>query len=329
MMEHMEARLAALLNDDSSISPDIFQKAGEIIRSGGLVAFPTETVYGLGANALDAEAVKKIYLAKGRPSDNPLILHVSSLAMAESVVDVNWRARCLMDKFWPGPLSLVLKAKNIVPLSTRGGLSTAAVRMPDNSTALKVIQSAGVPIAAPSANKSGRPSPTDARTVADDIGDAVALVIDGGLTRVGLESAVLDITGENAVLLRPGGVSKEMLEEALKEEVLFPQDRNIIKRSPGTRYRHYAPAIPLKLSDPEKAEELAEGRKWAWIGTQVPQGIPFVKIIFSDEDEYAKELFRVLRTIEKSGAELIIAQKPLSIGIGPALYDRLIRASGI
>ena len=125
----MEARLTALLNGDSSISPDIFQKAGEIIRSGGLVAFPTETVYGLGANALDAEAVKKIYLAKGRPSDNPLILHVSSLAMAESVVDVNWRARCLMDKFWPGPLSLVLKAKNIVPLSTRGGLSTAAVRI--------------------------------------------------------------------------------------------------------------------------------------------------------------------------------------------------------
>ena len=328
-MTQMEARLEALLKGEDNISPEIFQKAGEIIRSGGLVAFPTETVYGLGANALDADAVKKIYLAKGRPSDNPLILHVSSLAMAEMVVDVNWRAKYLMDKFWPGPLSLVLKAKDIVPLRTRGGLFTAAVRMPDNSIALKVIQSAGVPIAAPSANKSGRPSPTDAQTVADDIGSAVALVIDGGFTRVGLESTVLDITGDNAVLLRPGGVSKEMLEEALGEAVLLPQDNSIIKRSPGTRYRHYAPSIPLKLSDPEKAEESAEGRKWAWIGTQMPKGTPFAKIIFCDEDEYAKELFRALRTIEKSGAELIIAQKPLNIGIGPALYDRLVRASNI
>lgn len=329
MTENMEERIAALLKNNDAIEPEIFKKGSEIIKNGGLVAFPTETVYGLGANALDADAVKKIYLAKGRPSDNPLILHVSSLEMAESVVRVNWRARYLMDKFWPGPLSLVLEAKPVVPSRTRGGLPTAAVRMPNNGIALKLIAASGVPIAAPSANKSGRPSPTDAKTVLEDIGDGVNLIIDGGSTDVGLESTVLDVTGESPVLLRPGGISKEMIEEELGDAVLLPQDSNIIKRSPGTRYRHYAPSIPLKLSTPENALILVENSTWAWIGTALPEGEPNINIIFTDENEYAKELFRALRTIEKSGAEVIIAQIPSKDGIGPALYDRLIRASGI
>ena len=329
MTENMEERLSALLKNDDGIEPEIFKKGAEIIRNGGLVAFPTETVYGLGANALNADAVKKIYLAKGRPSDNPLILHVSSLEMAESVVSVNWRSKYLMDKFWPGPLSIVLEAKPIVPSRTRGGLSTAAVRMPDNGIALKLIEASGVPIAAPSANKSGRPSPTDAKTVLDDIGNEVNLIIDGGSTRVGLESTVLDMTGDSPVLLRPGGISKEMIEDALGDSVLLPQDNNIIKRSPGTRYRHYAPVIPLKMSLPADAEQKAGKSTWAWIGTVLPVGEPSVKIIFADENEYAKELFRALRTIEKSGADVIIAQTPSQHGIGLALYDRLIRASGI
>jgi len=304
------------------------KKAGEIIRSGGLVAFPTETVYGLGANALDADAVKKIYEAKGRPSDNPIILHVCDIKMAETLVEFNWRARYLMEKFWPGPLSLVLNAKPAVPERTRGGLSTAAIRMPDNAIALELIRVSGVPIAAPSANKSGRPSPTDAKTVKEDIGEAVAMVIDGGATRVGLESTVLDVTGDAPVLLRPGGISKEEIEKVLLMPVLLPEDKNMLKRSPGTRYRHYAPKIPLVLAD-DKAEEAVKGKKWAWLGVSEPKCAPYTKIIFTDVREYAKELFRAFRTIENSGADIILAEIPDEAGIGLALKDRLTRAAGI
>ena len=304
------------------------QQAAQKILSGELVGFPTETVYGLGANALDADAVMKIYAAKGRPSDNPLIIHVCDIEMAESVVELNWRARFLIDIFWPGPLSLVLKARETVPKVTRGGLETAAVRMPDNAIALELVRMAGVPIAAPSANRSGRPSPTDALTVKEDIGDAVSIVIDGGPTKVGLESTVLDVSGEFPVLLRPGGISKEEIEKALHIEVLLPFDGEAIKRSPGTRYRHYAPKIPLVLTD-GSCSSLVDGKKWAWIGISEPEHSPHVKIIFRDVEEYAKELFRVLRVIEKSGAEIIVAQIPDETGIGRALKDRLVRASGI
>ncbi|MCD7877293.1 MAG: threonylcarbamoyl-AMP synthase, partial [Cloacibacillus porcorum] len=296
------------------------------IRAGGLVAFPTETVYGLGANALDAEAVKRIYETKGRPSDNPLILHVSSIAMTESLVEINWRARLLMEKFWPGPLSIVLPAKEIVPARTRGGLPTAAVRMPDTAVALALIEKSGLPIAAPSANISGRPSPTDAATVRQEIGDIIPIVIDGGDTRLGLESTVIDMTGEHPVLLRPGGLPKEAVEAALNMEVLLPQDQKIIRRSPGTRYRHYAPSIPLRLTAPHAIP--VEAENWAWLGTEIPSGAPRIKIIFKDDAEYAKELFRALRTLEKSGAQIIYAELPEENGIGRALKDRLTRAAG-
>lgn len=328
MKNDMASRVQDMFAQTKTDEKIEIEKAGKIIQDGGIVAFPTETVYGLGANALNSEAVAKVYEAKGRPSDNPLILHVCDLEMAESVVELNWLARYLMEIFWPGPLSLVLVAKKIVPQETRGGLSTAAIRMPDNRIALELIRAAGVPIAAPSANKSGRPSPTDAQTVKDDIGDAAGMVLDGGSTRVGLESTVLDITGEDPVLLRPGGISKEQIEEALHISVLLPKDNNVIKRSPGTRYRHYAPKIPMILSD-KKGQEISSDKKWAWMGISQPEGTSYVKIIFADADEYAKELFRALRTLEKSGAEIIVAEIPEEIGIGSALKDRLIRASGI
>lgn len=324
MEERLEKHISVI---DEEMLPEIEQAARKIL-SGELVGFPTETVYGLGANALNAEAVMKIYEAKGRPSDNPLIIHVCNIKMAESVVELNWRARFLMDTFWPGPLSLVLKAKECVPQVTRGGLKTAAIRMPDNQIALELIRAAGVPIAAPSANRSGRPSPTDAMTVREDIGNAVSIVLDGGPARVGLESTVLDLSGDDPVLLRPGGISKEDIEKALHIPVLFSCDGESIKRSPGTRYRHYAPKIPLVLTDSSYSAE-AEGKKWAWIGTSEPEHSPFLKIIFRNTEEYAKELFRALRLIEKSGAEIIIAQIPKETGIGRALKDRLIRASGI
>ncbi len=327
MISDMSERLRIIFEQTNAEQSAEIEKAAQIIRSGGLVAFPTETVYGLGANALDADAVKKIYEAKGRPSDNPLILHVCDIKMAESAVELNWRARFLMETFWPGPLSLVLNAKPIVPERTRGGLSTAAIRMPDNRIALELIRASRVPIAAPSANRSGRPSPTDAQAVRDDIGAAADMVLDGGPARVGLESTVLDVTGESPVLLRPGGISKKQIEDALGIIVMLPQDSNIIKRSPGTRYRHYAPKIPLILADCP-AERFADDKKWAWMGISEPDGNPYTEVIFADVDEYARELFRAFRTIEKSGAEVIIAEMPDETGIGLALKDRLLRAAG-
>lgn len=327
MTDELEERLSVIFQATDISERALFEEAGAAIRRGELVAFPTETVYGLGADALNADAVKKIYEAKGRPSDNPLILHVCDIKMAESVVEINWRARFLVEKFWPGPLSIVLDAKPAVPERTRGGLSTAAVRMPDNRIALELIKASGCPIAAPSANKSGRPSPTDAETVREDLGDAVKIILDGGNTRVGVESTVLDLTGDHVVLLRPGGVTKEQLEYVLKEEVLLPRDSLMIKRSPGTRYRHYAPSIPLKLCASSQIS-VKEGTKWAWIGTREPELKPYTKILFSNIEEYTKELFRALRTIEKSGAEIIIAEDPGSTGIALALRDRLERAAG-
>lgn len=328
-MEDMEKRLDNIFSETTKEELLLYQEAAKEIKAGNLVAFPTETVYGLGANALDENAVKKIYEAKGRPSDNPLILHVFGLEMADSLVYLNWRAKFLMNKFWPGPLSLVLNAKNKVPLLTRGGLSTAAIRMPDNRIALELIRASNLPIAAPSANKSGRPSPTDAKTVKDDIGNAVKIIIDGGKTKVGLESTVLDITGENPILLRPGAISKEEIEALLGVPVLLSQDESITKRSPGIKYRHYAPNIPLILSNAENAQDHTEGKKWAWIGVSEPKGTPNTKIIFTNINEYAKELFAVLRTIENSEVDLIVAEKPEQFGIGQALTDRLTRAAGI
>lgn len=308
------------------------QNAARVICEGGLVAFPTETVYGLGANALDEKAVASIYEAKGRPSDNPIIVHVSSIKMAGEIAELSWVARLLMEKFWPGPLSLVVPSRLAVPSKTRGGLPTVALRMPDNAIALSLIKMAGVPIAAPSANISGRPSPTDAESVKKDLGDKVNVVLDGGPTRVGLESTVLDITGENPVILRPGGISKEDIEKELGLEVLPPGGEEEQKRSPGTRYRHYAPAIPLLLDKGSDAfwREIADaGKKWAWMGIKQPPAEPSKKIIFADTSEYARELFRALRALESCGAEIIIAEAPEEKGIGVALKDRLIRASGV
>lgn len=318
----VESKITALAPEQLAI----VRRGAEIIKSGGLVAFPTETVYGLGANALDAEAVRRIYETKGRPSDNPLILHVSSIEMTEGLVELNWRARMLMEKFWPGPLSIVLPAKEVIPSRTRGGLPTAAVRMPDAAVALALIKFSNLPIAAPSANISGRPSPTDAETVRRDVGDKIPLVIDGGETRFGVESTVIDMTGEHAVLLRPGGLAKEDIEAELGEEVLLPQDQTMIKRSPGTRYRHYAPNVPLILAAPDEIP--ADAGNWAWMGVSEPAGNPAKKIKFRDDAEYARELFRAMRALEKSGVSAIYAEIPEERGIGLALKDRLVRAAG-
>ncbi len=319
--------------------PDIIGKASELLLSGRLVAFPTETVYGLGANGLDPLAAARIFAAKGRPADNPLILHFYRLSGVEEVAFVPPQAKRLMELFWPGPLTLVLPSKGVVPAEVTAGLDSVAVRMPSHPVALALIERTGLPVAAPSANSSGRPSPTDAQAVASDLGRGVDLILDGGKTSVGVESTVLDVTGERVVLLRPGGCSVEEIETRAGVEVLLTGGG--IHRSPGTRYRHYAPRIPLILDIDVEAyfQKDAIGRlrkgRVAWIGMRAPDifpgeigNDPELCLLFNSLENYARGLFHALRTFEDAGAELIVAQWPPSpAGLGRALRDRLARAS--
>jgi L-threonylcarbamoyladenylate synthase len=309
--------------------PHIIAEAAYAIRSGKLVAFPTETVYGLGANGLDDGAVRKIFAAKGRPGDNPLILHFASPEDVEQVAYVNERAKLLMDSFWPGPLTLVLPAKSVVPNSVTAGLGTVAVRMPSHPVAMALIKAAGVPIAAPSANRSGRPSPTEAASVLADIGDDVDIILDGGATDVGLESTVIDVTGPSVVLLRAGGMPVERLEEVIEEVKLVPDEAKK-KRSPGTRYRHYAPLIPLLLWENGvlRHSPFVMGKRVGYIGINEPPFPVEEKILFKTPENYAQGLFLAFRTFEKKGVEVIVAEWPNSKGIGLALRDRLSRAAG-
>ena len=316
------------------LSPDheIIFTAGNIIKSGGLVAFPTETVYGLGANALDPEAVSKIYLAKGRPSDNPLILHVNNLSQAESLVYMNDKARMLAKTFWPGALTLVLPAKDIVPLKTRGGLETAAVRCPDNVIALELIKSSGVPIAAPSANTSGRPSPTDSESVYNDMNGKIDLILDSGPVRVGIESTVIDISDPDRVLLlRPGGMSRALIESALNMTLERP-DSLSSKRSPGTRYKHYAPSIPVIIFNKASRLDDINITHAGYMGVHevLESGKNFArKIIFDSYSDYARGLFAGFRELETQGLSCILVEWPEDdSGINEGLRDRITRAAG-
>ncbi len=316
------------------VTPENIRRAAEIIRSGGLVAFPTETVYGLGANALDPKAVAKVFAAKGRPQDNPLILHVASIKEASKYAEVNEWAESLMQQFWPGPLSVVLYSLDEVPEIARGGLDTVALRMPSNAAALALIREAGLPIAAPSANRSGRPSPTTAETVADDLGDAVDMILDDGQTQVGLESTVIDATEKSAIaILRPGGVTREELERVVDVVDDFEAEEGtdeILRRSPGTRHRHYAPALPLVLWNGENStfSALALDKRWCYLGLTHPPDGAVETIVFKSLEEYAQKLYTSLRELEICEAEVIIADLPRESGLGEALRNRLKRAAG-
>ena len=310
--------------------PEIISQAAEIIKSGGLVAFPTETVYGLGADALNPEAVKKIYIAKGRPSDNPLILHVGNFNQVYELVEVNETAEILMQKFWPAPLTLVMKAKNIIPSVTRGGLDTAAIRMPNNPIALALIKASGTPIAAPSANLSGRPSPTDFESVFNDMNNKIEMILDGGSVEVGIESTVIDITNPKKILmLRPGGMPREILEETLKTRLEVP-DSQSKKRSPGTRYRHYAPNIPvLILKNGDNFQEFNKIENAAYIGIKEPDIKIKVKgkILFNNIKDFAAGLFAAFRKFEKENFSCVIVEWPEeNSGISEGLRDRISRA---
>jgi L-threonylcarbamoyladenylate synthase len=325
-------KLTARLLDVDPESPDIekIKEAAEVIRKGGLVAFPTETVYGLGGNGLDPDAVKAIFKAKGRPADNPLILHVSDLSQVKNIAFITPLAEKLMNAFWPGPLTLVMEAKDKVPRVVTGGLGTVAVRMPLSNVARLLVRYSGVPLAGPSANRSGRPSPTDAKAVMQDLGNSIDVVLDAGTTKVGLESTVLDVTGDRACLLRPGGLELEQISRVAGNVKVDISDEKK-KMSPGTRYRHYAPEVPLFLhGEGETLPCLDEYEKVGFIGVSEPPVAVNIdeKILFNDLEGYARGLFAAIREMEARKVKVIIAEFPLPAGIGLALRDRLRRASG-
>lgn len=300
--------------------------AANCIRQGKLVAFPTETVYGLGANALDPIALKRIYQAKGRPSDNPLILHLNNPAQSRLLAEVDERAYRVMQKFWPGPLTLVLQALPCVPTEATAGLSTVALRMPDHPVALALLESSAVPIAAPSANRSGCPSPTNAQAVWDDLNGRIDVLLDSGSTEIGLESTVVDLSGKDALLLRPGGISIDRLENFLGCPLETPAE-NEVRRSPGTRHRHYSPGIPVFIWNEKAYPSLNSSVCSGFIGMHMPKNSFFDAVIFDSLENYARGLFAAFRSLESKGVCEIWVEWPEARGIGLALQDRIRRAA--
>ncbi|MBQ7616032.1 MAG: threonylcarbamoyl-AMP synthase [Butyrivibrio sp.] len=325
------------------------KKAGTIIKNGGLVAFPTETVYGLGGDALNPESSKKIYAAKGRPSDNPLIVHVANMEDLEMIVkEVPEAARKLSKEFWPGPLTMIMNKNDRVPYETTGGLDTVAIRMPDNQIALELIRQSGGFIAAPSANTSGRPSPTVARYCVEDLSGKIEMILDGGQVGIGLESTIVDLTSETPMILRPGYITLEMLKEVLGEVAV---DRTIIDnnsgerpKAPGMKYRHYAPKGQLTIIQGEQSkvveyinerakEASKEGKKVGIIGTDATKSCYHADVIKSvgdrsDERTIAHELFKVLREFDDENIDVMFSESFDDSGIGQAIMNRLLKAAG-
>ncbi len=327
---------------------EALEEAGQILRSGGLVAFPTETVYGLGANALDGRALGRIFEAKGRPGDNPLIVHVAVSEQVNNLVEnIPQAAKILMDTFWPGPLTLIMPVGKDIPAEVTAGLKTIAVRMPDHPVALALIMSAGIPVAAPSANLSGRPSPTSAAHVMQDLGGRIEAVLDGGVSGLGVESTVLDLTTLVPVVLRPGGITLEDLRSVLGKVDIDPEDEAGFQgspRSPGMKYIHYAPRAPLFLvtGSPEavagKISELAishrsAGRRvgilsYADSADLSAVGEVVLAGIRSKPETVAAELYAALRRFNEMGVDLILAEGLEEQGVGLAVMNRLKRAAG-
>ena len=324
-------------------------RAGKILRDGGLVAFPTETVYGLGGDALNPASSKKIYAAKGRPSDNPLIVHIAEIeALPRLVREVPEQARRLAEAFWPGPLTMILRRSPAVPLETTGGLETVAVRFPSNRIAQGLIRAAGGYVAAPSANRSGRPSPTLARYCMEDLDGLVEMVIDGGPVGIGVESTIVDLSEEKPTLLRPGYVTREALAQVLGEvevdRTILTPDCGLRPKAPGMKYRHYAPRGELTIVEGEReqvivyinaqtAEAAAQGKKSGVICTDETRGrysADCVRSAGSREDEagVAHSLFRILREFDDEGAEVLFSEAFPESGVGQAVMNRLMKAAG-
>ncbi|MDE2490392.1 MAG: threonylcarbamoyl-AMP synthase [Elusimicrobia bacterium] len=312
--------------------PEAVAEAAALLRAGALVAFPTETVYGLGARAFDPAAARRVYRAKGRPSDNPLIVHVASSGDLPRVVRrVTPLARRLIAAFWPGPLTLVLEKTARVPAAVTGGRSTVAVRCPSHPAARALLRALGEPIAAPSANRSGRPSPTAAAHVRRDLGGRIPLILDGGPCRRGLESAIVDARGRRPVLLRPGTISPERIARAAGAPVEAPG--RSAPAAPGTKHRHYAPTCRVVLVPPALVRNGALGRvktPRAGLVHRAPfsgKRPSFVRRVPGDVSAYARALFSSLREAEAAGVRTLYVETVPDRGVGRAVMDRLRRAA--
>ena len=324
--------------------PNTCDAAAKIIREGGLVAIPTETVYGLGANGLDEQAVANIFIAKGRPQDNPLILHVADPIQMELFAhDIPAEAYLLAEKFWPGPMTLILPAKDIVPKTTTGGLSTVGIRCPDNETTRQIIRLAGVPVAAPSANTSGKPSTVTAQHVLHDHEGKIDAVVDGGHCRVGVESTIVDLTERPARLLRPGGITPEQLiavlgELTVDEAVTAQIDPKKVVRAPGMKYTHYSPAASVFIvsGSREKAAEYIRshcrpGDRVMCFEEELELYTGFDPIAYGREDDVATlsaGLFDVLRELDRPDISRVYARCPVGGGLAFAVQNRLKKAAG-
>ena len=328
---------------------DVLREAGRIIKNGGLVAFPTETVYGLGGDALNPESSRKIYAAKGRPSDNPLIVHIADLSdLPRLVAYIPDAGKALAERFWPGPLTMIFQKSDLVPYETTGGLDTVAVRFPANPTALAFIKEAGGYVAAPSANTSGRPSPTKGKHVYEDLNGKIEMLLDGGDCEIGLESTIVDLTEDIPVILRPGYITEEMLSEVLEQvdvdKTILSAASGIAPKAPGMKYRHYAPKGDLVIvkGKTDKVvsyvngrieEDLHRNKKAGVIATDETIGAygDCVKKSVgkrSDEASIARRLYEILREFDEEAVEDIYAEAFDSTGMGQAIMNRMLKAAG-
>ena len=332
---------------------DYIKEASEILRNGGLVAFPTETVYGLGGDATDKEASKKIYAAKGRPSDNPLIVHIAKFSQLEDISkDLPENAKKLADAFWPGPLTMVVNKNKVIPYETTGGLDTVAVRMPNNPVALALIEESGCMIAAPSANTSGRPSPTKASHVYEDLSGKIEAILDGGSVDIGLESTIVDLTEDVVTILRPGYINMDMLREVVGEVRMDPgivyNDKGTTSgarpKAPGMRYKHYAPKGDLTIISGEEdivvatinqmtKEALDKGQRVGIIATsesadRYKDGQVLIIGDRADEGSIAHNLYDILRQFDEIGVDVIYSESFATPKMGQAIMNRLLKAAG-
>ncbi len=336
--------------DSDNIEQSKINQACEILKSGGLVAFPTETVYGLGGNALEPQAAGRIYAAKGRPSDNPLIVHIANEAMLEELVEeISEKAKLLSNHFWPGPLTMIFRKKRIIPNETTGGMDTVGIRMPSHPVALALIEQSGVAVAAPSANASGKPSPTRAKHVLEDLDGRIDMILDGDDAQIGLESTIVDTTCEPPVLLRPGFVTREMLEKVIGpvdvDPAVYEKVENGVKpKAPGMKYRHYAPKAELTLfrGDMEKVtrhinkkieEDICQGRTPGVFVSQetrkqYEKGVVLCMGTRSDEETIAHCMYDVLREFDRLNVDVIYGEAFEQDNLGQAIMNRLIKAAG-
>lgn len=332
--------------DVNNINVEELKKQAELLKEGKTVIFPTETVYGLGANALDENAVKKIYEAKGRPSDNPLIVHIYDREEVRDLAkDISNKAEIVMDKFWPGPITIILNKKDIVPNMTSGGLDTVAIRMPSHKIARELIKQSGLPIAAPSANISGRPSPTKGNHVKEEMDGRVSGIVLGGNCDFGLESTVLDLTGEVPMILRPGSITKEDLEEVLGEVLVDPsllkKEDNKKAKAPGMKYTHYSPDADVYIVSGNDKDVINKINQIIRENSEngIKSGVMCVeknKEVYEGEvislgntlEEVGSNLFDVLREMDKRNVDIVYSESFEMTGVGQAIMNRLLKSAG-